>query len=531
MIPKESENKNVIIIKENELVEERKEEIEIIDLNDDDDGIEEIKFIPSQKNEKKIPQSKILFNQVKEILPNIEPIFLKKLISSVLKSNVDKMVGRYDLFTWLMDYLTTNLDYPKIEEKKKRGEGKRENGVEGVEGVEERKGAEERKEANGVKQNVIMKNKKMEEDINWYEIKLPVSSEYKKFAVLLLQNEFQTVSIRNIKKEFTNSGFRFSPAHRKIMLYKPTVYFIRKGPRKKVNFEEKIIPRRLILEREFVQLQMKKQMELNDQKLAMKINDQEYEKFGAKLTCMCCYVPVSFVNMVSCKDGHLFCCDCLYNLVKHSIGQRKKEIRCPCVTKCEFGFSDEMLKKAVPENVLKNYQQLVQDSEIQSAGIKNLKKCPFCNYAVIIENPNIGNTNILECKNIACLKVSCLLCGNEAHKGKTCEEAKEKKGTDFRTYIEEEMIRALLSTCNKCGQNYFKTKGCNKIVCSFCGESMCYLCQKSINKEKYKHFSNKAGHCKLWTTIKDDEQNIKEAKKIAKLKVNQMRKNLKNKKN
>ncbi|KAJ3086766.1 hypothetical protein HK102_012530 [Quaeritorhiza haematococci] len=67
--------------------------------------------------------------------------------------------------------------------------------------------------------------------------------------------------------------------------------------------------------------------------------------------------------------------------------------------------------------------------------------------------------------------------------------------------IEEAMTEALLRECPKCKKKFFKTEGCNKMLCS-CGQLMCYVCRKAING--YDHFATapdgraQKGVCPLW---------------------------------
>ncbi|KAJ3428349.1 e3 ubiquitin-protein ligase [Anaeramoeba flamelloides] len=366
----------------------------------------------------------------------------------------------------------------------------------------------------GGKDLLILNNKY--KNINWFENKDPVDKIYQKEALLILLQKFPKLSTTMIKRELRNHGFRYAPTYKDLKLIK--------NPEKMNNFfanlfnrknnEIKLTSIRLIIETKYVQDEEQKKIEKIDLELAEKINEDEYEQSGCKIDCMCCYAKVPFEKMVSCKAGHLFCVDCLHNLVKHAIGTRKKEIRCPGVDKCDFGFSLTMIQKAVPEKTWDLFERLVQESEINQAKIENLRKCPNCDYAEIIED--IQEVKILKCKNPKCLSKTCLFCNEKAHPGKTCEEFKKDKKVDHhRLFIEEQMTKALLRTCNNCNQMYYKTQGCNKIVCSNCGEIMCYLCQKSINQEKYKHFSKTGDKCRLWTTEEEDLIRVQIAEKEA----------------
>ena len=86
------------------------------------------------------------------------------------------------------------------------------------------------------------------------------------------------------------------------------------------------------------------------------------------------------------------------------------------------------------------------------------------------------------------------------------------------------MTQARLRECHSCKTKFYKTEGCNKMVCR-CGSFMCYLCREKIDhKVGYKHFCqhprdpgktcSKCTKCNLFTnTEQDDEMAINEVKK------------------
>jgi hypothetical protein len=108
-----------------------------------------------------------------------------------------------------------------------------------------------------------------------------------------------------------------------------------------------------------------------------------------------------------------------------------------------------------------------------------------------------------------------------------CSEVEKKSETQARLSVEEAMTAARIRECPKCKTRFFKTEGCNKMVCT-CNTFLCYICRKDITKQGYGHFCQTAhcdhkscGKCKLFTnTVEDDRQAMLEAgmKKINELK-------------
>ncbi|KAJ3442865.1 e3 ubiquitin-protein ligase [Anaeramoeba flamelloides] len=257
-----------------------------------------------------------------------------------------------------------------------------------------------------------------------------------------------------------------------------------------------------------------------------------FQRISKKFLCTCCYLEYPFLDAVACNAGHMFCKNCLHTLVKVAIGKNQTTINCPSFDKCEVGFPEKTIESAVPKKTYSYYQNLVREELLQKLGNEKLIRCPQCNYAVVASDYKKKHPcfkeYIFECHNRGCYKDSCLLCGKYAHPGYECELNDKNilsEEDEIRKFIEEEKTKALLRICNKCGQNYFKTQGCNKVICSNCGEYMCYLCQKSINVEKYDHFPYEGEGCRLFTGPEEDAERIERAGQEAKEKVERLLKN------
>ena len=74
---------------------------------------------------------------------------------------------------------------------------------------------------------------------------------------------------------------------------------------------------------------------------------------------------------------------------------------------CKLVFAEEELKKFLPEKLLDLYYRVKQRKEIEAAGVENLEECPFCDYKVIIENPD---EKLFHCEKDECGAVSCRKC-------------------------------------------------------------------------------------------------------------------------
>lgn len=147
---------------------------------------------------------------------------------------------------------------------------------------------------------------------------------------------------------------------------------------------------------------------------------------------------------------------------------------------------------------------LQQQDEIVKAGLDGLEDCPFCEFKAICPPPEEDRE--FRCLNPDCEKVSCRLCKQETHVPKSCDEARKDAGVPERHLVEEAMTEALVRTCPRCKVKIVKESGCNKMICSKCRCSMCYICQQDITSVGYEHFKEGSGGCQVYDRGVDRQQ-------------------------
>ncbi|XP_035694597.1 E3 ubiquitin-protein ligase RNF216-like [Branchiostoma floridae] len=258
-----------------------------------------------------------------------------------------------------------------------------------------------------------------------------------------------------------------------------------------------------------------------DHLLALRLNEEQYEAAGQMIECGCCFGEVTFEDMVQCYEGHLFCADCLKNYTKEKVfGAGQASLSC-MTDGCDSTFPMGQLEKALPENMLKKYQERLEEENINLAGLDDLVRCPSCDYAAILA----AEDKVFRCQNPECMKQTCRHCKEDwaEHFGIPCQDLEKADDTKFRTSIEEKMTEAKIRTCHQCKASFTKHDGCNKMTCR-CGAKMCYVCRKPI--KDYNHFCRHARNpgepctvctaCSLWTsTEEDDERATEEIQKAA----------------
>ncbi|RUS69907.1 hypothetical protein EGW08_022329 [Elysia chlorotica] len=232
---------------------------------------------------------------------------------------------------------------------------------------------------------------------------------------------------------------------------------------------------------------------LNEQKVkdfpkqaedARRIKIEEAKAKGELFECCCCYDDEClFEDLTSCPEGHLFCKTCVVRSTEAAFGEMKTKF--PCLTgECEQNIPLSILQAVIPANLFSKIVSRMQEEEILQANISDLVSCPFCPFATIMPNPD---DKVFKCLNPECLKESCRLCQEPNHIPLRCNEVEKKSETNMRTFIENRISEAVMRKCHKCGKNFVKEIGCNKMTC-ICGATSCYVCKK--HNIGYDHFNN-----------------------------------------
>ena len=313
---------------------------------------------------------------------------------------------------------------------------------------------------------------------------------------------------------FSNSADKhdFSP---------PKIMLLKSGRSPAQTYLPSEMDKELLREMEFVKKFELFKSEERDRMLAVSLNDEQYEEEGQKIECGCCYGDAAFEDMVQCLEGHLFCASCLMNYAKEAaFGQGKAALTCMS-DGCDGTFPFSQLKKALPTNILEKYEDRVQEESLLLAQMDDFVRCPSCDFAAILP----PEEKVFKCQNPSCAKETCRYCKEEwsEHFGLKCTEVEKSAQKDVRISYEEKMTMAKIRKCSKCGCEFTKSDGCNKMTCR-CGTTMCYVCRKP--NISYNHFCQhpkdpgksctKCTSCSLWSDpSEDDNRAVKEIEKEA----------------
>ncbi|KAL7077961.1 hypothetical protein ACQ4LE_003459 [Meloidogyne hapla] len=233
---------------------------------------------------------------------------------------------------------------------------------------------------------------------------------------------------------------------------------------------------------------------------------------------------------------HAFCHECILGQASAAVGEipiAKGGIGLRCMmTDCDNPILYSEIRNLLPEEVQKKLEERMMEENIGMALLDNLERCKKCNFAIELEMDKQLN-KVFDC--IVCNAKFCRLCErdwDDEHFGLSCKEMdrKEKKDKKERA-IEKKLNEAVIRKCPRCGVQFVKEKGCNRMTCR-CGMTQCYICRES--GIDYKHFcphprdpnnpQKSCNKCKKKCLLhedanKKDEQLIKEIREREKAEV------------
>uniref|UniRef100_A0A1I8C1S9 RRM domain-containing protein n=1 Tax=Meloidogyne hapla TaxID=6305 RepID=A0A1I8C1S9_MELHA len=235
-----------------------------------------------------------------------------------------------------------------------------------------------------------------------------------------------------------------------------------------------------------------------------KTTPQSSKQFISQLfECLVCYDKVKLNQVVFCNitvsdtqdsdpKAHAFCLNCVSGYASAAVGEipmAKGGIGLRCMmTDCDNPILYSEIRMLLSEDVQKKLDERILLESIGMASIDRLERCKKCNFAVQMEIDKQIN-KVFDC--LGCEAKICRLCErdwDDEHFGVSCEEldAKDKDKKDKRDReIEKQLNEAIVRICPRCGVQFVKEKGCNKMTCR-CGMVQCYLCRES--DIDYTHF-------------------------------------------
>lgn len=322
-----------------------------------------------------------------------------------------------------------------------------------------------------------------EDPISYFNnIEKPLSEPYKESCKKYVQHKFSNLSLDVIKRALEKNNYHLLATNKNLLQSAKSKRSKNVPPRspediKGYNWDLDFIKEYLFMKWEN---EIEKIQQFQKSNKERKIS--KAKRRGQLFTCLCCFdEECLYEDLCMCPGDHMFCRTCVRRGSEVQIGDNQIQISC-FQQDCDRNFEMEALEKVLKPRVYQKLLARKQADDISKAGIKNLVTCPSCHYAV--EMPE--SEKVFNCENPDCRKSACRLCWGDNHLPLRCEEVEKDDEVKRRTQIENAMSEAMIRTCPKCDNRFFKTEGCNLMKCK-CGTTMCYLCRKAV-PNNYKHF-------------------------------------------
>ncbi|CAN6826263.1 unnamed protein product [Brassica oleracea] len=204
------------------------------------------------------------------------------------------------------------------------------------------------------------------------------------------------------------------------------------------------------------------------------LNNQE-----VNIECEICFESYLHKEIATVSCGHPFCKNCWTSYITEKInnGPGCLMIKCP-EPSCSAVAGQNMIDKLITiEEDKEKYYRYFLRSYVKE-GRNNIKWCPSpgCVYAV-----DFGTTNGTENYDVTCLcsYEFCWNCSEDAHRPVNCDMVskwitKHIKDNESKNTIEYKALSKLQLSIEK-------NQGCNRMTCSICNHSYCWICLCTYN--------------------------------------------------
>lgn len=207
------------------------------------------------------------------------------------------------------------------------------------------------------------------------------------------------------------------------------------------------------------------------------LTDREYD-------CPCCLDTYPVNQMISLKCRHLYCVDCMSQIVELKVteGGGNTIIVCPGFECCQR-FDEVTIGALVDPTVFAQYNGHLANAFVSEC--PTVRWCPSgkCDVATRLNGQQNKGQILCECGHLWCWA-----CRQEGHYPASCDHQKwwtevytrDEGKLVFQSLDEAETVKWLLNytqDCPKCSSPIEKNGGCNHMSCKKCKYDYCWVCK------------------------------------------------------